>query len=80
MRIIAFKTLNKSSHGCEDTSKICIAIIVSTYKIIPIAILEKSKFSDVEKKARLTNVNVQLRAKQTAPLVNKHYENEVTLR
>ena len=23
---------------------------------------------------------VQLRAKQTAPLVNKHYENEVTLR
>ena len=24
--------------------------------------------------------DVQLRAKQTAPLVNKHYENEVTLR
>ena len=24
--------------------------------------------------------NIQLRAKQTAPLVNKHYENEVTLR
>ena len=23
---------------------------------------------------------IQLRAKQTAPLVNKHYENEVTLR
>ena len=26
------------------------------------------------------NFNIQLRAKQTAPLVNKHYENEVTLR
>ena len=27
-----------------------------------------------------TNILIQLRAKQTAPLVNKHYKNEVTLR
>ena len=27
-----------------------------------------------------THTNIQLRAKQTAPLVNEHYENEVTLR
>ena len=25
-------------------------------------------------------LDIQLRAKQTTPLVNKHYENEVTLR
>ena len=28
----------------------------------------------------LAGIHIQLGAKQTAPLVNKHYENEVTLR
>ena len=37
-------------------------------------------FSEPEVQDNGMNLKVQLRAKQTAPLVNKHYENEVTLR
>ena len=32
------------------------------------------------REAAIIDKGIQLRAKQTAPLVNKHYENEVTLR
>ena len=49
-----------------DQWNISIITTIDCQKIIP--------------KWSIRKIGIQLRAKQTAPLVNKHYENEVTLR
>ena len=48
-------------------------------KVLPHSILGKQKFYSIKTFTWYT-MYVQLRAKQTAPLVNKRYENEFTLR
>ena len=43
-------------------------------------VVQDKNEKNVNASLQLKNLQLQLRAQQTAPLVNKHYENEVTLR